>query len=799
MSPAEAHRTDEAVAVDAPTGAGTAPRSPLHRVAGRLPGRTWATAGAVLLVLLTVLVWFTRPAGLVQGEQTQTVVVTTPSVPVEPGHEVVQEVTASQDDLAAVSVSFATYLGATDCAVDVSLTGPDGDLVAEQRTDCVDLVDTVMTSRVLDFDAIEDSAGQTYTVRITSAPGDWDQAVSVWLGEPKSDEEPAVVDGEESDLTALVVAEYEAPPVPQQVLTAFERSAVGHTWWVQPPAMIAWALLLAAALVLAVHSSFRSMRVATWCVIAVALLRGLLWAGVMPPLEGMDEGAHVGYAQFMAEEQRIPVRGQAHDGLYRTLSPQMEVLDEYQNRGATPPSDRPDHSAEAKEELARELAAASPRANGSSSASGYPPTYYLPAAVMYELTPGTLDDKVLGMRLVSVLLGALAAWPTVLIARRLLPGLRTPAVLLALAVTLQPMVAHQFSIVNNDALVIAAGFGALAAALRLAAGRVRARDVLVGGLMVGAALLAKPFGAAAAVVVGLGWLIGLRRDRARPRTWLAHVGAGVAGVAVTYGVWVLTQRLGGFPSTQLPVSGGGDLDRSPSHYLALQFQQGLLSFRGKWAEQLFGRFSWLDIVLPEGAYDAIWTGLVVLLWLAGAWLLVGAVRRVVALVRRGRGTAADRTGPAGATPADALTSDAPASDAHGAGAHGAGPGVRPLVDGEGPFPDGTPLPDGTVASGNAVRVWMCAAYVLGALGVLYLAGYLYFRSSGIDDLLQGRYLLMTLPALLALPALLIEGLVPARLVRWRRVVLWVVPALLLAAMWALQVVALVSVGDRFYL
>jgi len=784
MSSAEAPRTDEAVAVGDGAAAPAAPPSVLRRV----PGRTWATAGAVLLVLLTVLVWFTRPAGLVQGEQTQTVVVTTPSVPIEPGHEVVQDLTASEDGLAAVSVNFATYLGATDCAVDVSLTDADGALVAEQETPCADLVDTVMTSRVLEFDAIEDSAGQTYTVRITSAPGDWDQAVSVWLGDPQSDEEPAVVDGEEVDLTALVVAEYEAPPVPEQIFTAFERSSVGHAWWVQPPAMIAWALLLVTALVLAVRSSFRSMRVATWCVIAVALLRGLLWAGVMPPLEGMDEGAHVGYAQFMAEERRIPVRGQAHDGLYRTLSPQMEVLDQYQNRGATPPSDRPDHSVEAKEELERELAAASPRANGSSSASGYPPAYYLPAAVMYELTPGTLDDKVLGMRLVSVLLGALAAWPTVLAARRLLPGLPTPAVLLALAVTLQPMVAHQFAIVNNDALVIAAGFGALAAALRLAAGRVRARDVLVAGLLVGAALLAKPFGAAAAPVVALGWLIGLRRDRARPRQWLGHVGAGVLGVAVTYGVWVLAQRVAGWPSTQLPVSGGGELDRSPSHYLAMQFQQGLLSFRGKWAEQLFGRFSWLDIVLPEGAYDAIWTGLVVLLWLAGAWLLVGAVRRVAALVRRSRGAetspAADGAAPGAVTDRDAV----------------AGTEARTLpAEGTGPWPDGTQLPDGTVASGNAVRVWMCATYVVGALAVLYLAGYLYFRSSGIDDLLQGRYLLMTLPALLALPALLVEGLVPARLVRWRRVALWVVPAVLLVAMWALQVVAIVSVGDRFYL
>ncbi|MFS0706406.1 DUF2142 domain-containing protein, partial [Cellulomonas sp. 179-A 9B4 NHS] len=469
MSPGEAHRTERAPGADDPADGRADRPSPLRS------GRTWATAGAVLLVLLTVLVWWTRPAGLVQGERTQTVGVSTPSVLLEPGHEVVQEVTADQDGLAAVGVSFTTFLGATDCAVDVSLEDPAGDVVATQRTACADLVDSVTTTRALSFDPLADSAGRTYTVRVTSAPGAWQQAAAVWLGEPRSDAEPAVVDGVVSDLTALVVAEYAAPPVPQQVLTAFERASVGHAWWVQPPAMVAWALLLAVALVLAVHSSFRSIRVATWCVVVVALLRGLLWAGLLPPLEGMDEGAHVAYGQFLAEERRIPVRGQPYDELPDALSPQLQVLHEYQGTGLTPPSDRPDHSVEAKEELVRDLAAASPRANGTTAAAGYPPAYYVPSAVAYALTPGTFDDKLLGMRLVSVALGALAAWASVLVARRLLPGLPTPAVLLALAVTLQPMVAHQFAIVNNDALVIAAGFGSLAAALRLAAGRVRAR------------------------------------------------------------------------------------------------------------------------------------------------------------------------------------------------------------------------------------------------------------------------------------------------------------------------------------
>jgi len=587
------------------------------------------------------------------------------------------------------------------------------------------------------------------------------------------------VDGERVPETAIVVAEYQAGTIGQQIMLGLDRASLGSTWWVQPPAMIAWALLLMVALVGAVNASWRSMRMATLLVIAVALLRGLLWAGIMPPLEGMDEGAHVGYGQFLAEEHRIPVRGKPYDGIGPQLSEQITALDAYQGLGGGPPSDRADFDRSAFDDLEKQLANSSPRSNGDSAAAGYPPLYYAATAIMYDLTPGTLNDKIYGMRLVSILLGGLAAWATLLAARRLLPRRETPAVLFALAVTLQPMMSHQFAIVNNDALVIAAGIGAFAMALRLAQGKVRARHVLVAGALVGAALLAKPFGIGIAPVVALGWLIGMWRDGFTWRRGWRQVGAGLLGVAVTYGTWVLAQLVFNIPSTSLPVDAGHDPDRRPQHYIALQFVQGLDSFRVKWGDQLFGLFSWGDIRLPMGAYDAIWWSLKGVVALAIVWLLVGLVRLVV------RGVGWWRT--RGASSEDGTATP-----------------VEPVVGTEVATPmnavaASTSSPVNPADSGNAVRTWLSAVTVLGTLSVLYLAGYLYFRSSGIDGLLQGRYALIALPALMALPFLLLEGLGTARAVRWRTGVTWIVPSLLLVAMWALQVLSIITVADHFYL
>jgi hypothetical protein len=54
------------------------------------------------------------------------------------------------------------------------------------------------------------------------------------------------------------------------------------------------------------------------------------------------------------------------------------------------------------------------------------------------------------------------------------------------------------------------------------------------------------------------------------------------------------------------------------------------------------------------------------------------------------------------------------------------------------------------------RLAITAAALVGIVGALYAASWIYYASTGANDLLQGRYALLALPAILAAPVLLLE-------------------------------------------
>jgi len=94
-------------------------------------------------------------------------------------------------------------------------------------------------------------------------------------------------------------------------------------------------------------------------------------------------------------------------------------------------------------------------------------------------------------------------------------------------------------------------------------------------------------------------------------------------------------------------------------------------------------------------------------------------------------------------------------------------------------------------AGLAAGTSVAPAFVLGTWLVLWLAGYLYFRSTGDVDLLQGRYALLCIPALLSLPVLVLRRLVP-------QLPSAVPVTVLLVSVWTLQVAGVAVVSTRFY-
>lgn len=642
-----------------------------------------------------------------------------------------QVLVAQADALSGVSGSVGTYGGAADCVVQLSLESATEGVVAFRSAPCREFPDGSVTE-LLTFPAQPRSSGQQYTLSARLSAGTWSQSVSLWAGPPVPGQPSAQVDGQDTGLTAAVFTTYgKRQNVLQRLPTILDRIGMIGPWWAQPAFVVLWLVLLVGLVVSVVLSPGRALPL----LLALALVRGLLWSVLIPPLEGPDETAHVSYAQFLAEDRAIPRRGEDRAGLFG-YSDQLVLLSRAMYEDSAAPTDRPEYREQSFADLRRELGQTSPHAGGNEPAAGYSPTYYAAPALGYLLTPGTLLEKIYGMRLASVLLGIAATWFVFLALRQMLPDHPTAAALVTAAAVLQPMVSQQFAIVTNDALLITAGAAGLSLGVRLALRPPSWRYMLAGGAVVGLGLLAKPLGAALAAPIAVGWLAGALRFRLPFRRSIVQAGAAAIGLAGSYGLWLVVAAIGHYPSTAQGLAPSAGSGRSLGEFFRLQVTGSPSPLRTQLAMQLWGGFSSVDTRLPVRVVDLIWYGLVALTALLAIWCVLA----VVDLARHRR---------------------------------------RP----------------GATASATRVTDAFCVlvsgALVVGTLAVMWGAGFLYYRATGRNDLLQGRYALLAVPALLALPVLLLRRFTP-------RLPPWLPAGLLLLAMWSIQAMGITLLAQRFY-
>jgi hypothetical protein len=339
--------------------------------------------------------------------------------------------------------------------------------------------------------------------------------------------------------------------------------------------------------------------------LAAVLGCGVAWTVVVPPLQVPDEDAHLAYVQSLVERGHTPREDDraAEEGRGSTEQDLAEVATGY--RGAYQRIEaRPAWSAEAERRwLAAQRDADRADGGGENTAGANPPTYYAYASVAYRLgTGGTLLDRLLLMRLASVLLVcgfAVGAW---LLAGELL-GRDRPSQLVAAAVAaLAPMVTFIGSGVTPDALVLPAW--ALALWLMV---RPRSRGTvlaLVGVVAFAVAVKVQ----SVALVPGAVAALALRRAPSR-RIVLAAL---VAGLAV-------------FLAALAAVGGG----RQAFSYLwqfyvpqDLPGQQRIpvlepWPLRDVWLEGTTGAFGWLEIRFWWPVYAAL--AVIAAAAVAGAW------------------------------------------------------------------------------------------------------------------------------------------------------------------------------------
>lgn len=724
----------------------------------------WQGVAVLVAFVALVVAMLALPGGKVVGDTTTNITTTTVLPELEPGEPVVQPFVASEDRLAAVYITFGTFFGSAVCDLSISLhdrpAGAEpgsGPQLAAQDWACGDLADTGRLE-VLEFEPVPDSEGRTFDVVVERTDDGAGQGAVIWAGVPKGDALPVLVDGEvQPELSAAVRGEYDPQPhqwdhLPQSL----ERLAAYGPSWGTAGAFAGLFALLGVLLALGPMAR-RSTRTVVVVVALLAVVRGLLWSAAVPALEAMDEPAHFGYVQYLAEERQFPGHVDNQEIFSERLHGAISVL----NVDATTPGDRPDYTDEGEERTLDQLAELSPTGGGGGPGSMYAPFYYLPGVPFYEAAGDDILEQIALVRLWSILLGVGAAVLLVLLGRKLFPTSSGAQAAFAIAGVLQPMVSHQFAVVNNDGWVIISGFAALLVGLELA-GRGRAPWFsLLAGAVIGAALLGKPFAIAAAVPLAVGWLVGKVRARERNLRVLAgEAGLVVVGFLATYGAWTLNAARLDLNTSEIPEQTGTGI--SVRGFLEANFGGGLQGFRTIWADQLWGDFGWVRIPLPPPVPTVLFAIEVAL----AVGLVVWAVVATRGLLRR---RAARRTAPE-AEGGQVVTASGPAGSTGSAGS--------------------------TVGTGGAlpidVRILLVAVTIVAIVFTLYAAAWVYYSSTGRNDLIQGRYALLAIPAFLAGPALLVERFTNGR------VGPAVVPVVTAAGMAVANLLGLLVVLEAFY-
>ncbi|MEO7571632.1 MAG: DUF2142 domain-containing protein [Acidimicrobiales bacterium] len=684
-------------------------------------------AGLSILLIGVVLL---RPGGRTLGDDTEHVERTTVLPFLSSGQSIVQRFTAQSDGLSQVMIRFAVGDGVDSCRVRALVTDA-SEVVAQRAADCADLRQAALWT--IDFAPIEGSGGNTLELEV-SLLGTSSAPMSLWGGPSVGRLPPAEIDKEVLPVSAELHTAYgDDTFAVQQLRTALDRIDGYGPFWHHPVAVTTVAVLTIVCLVL-LASNPRRLGLAL--VVTFAVVKGILWSTVIPPMEGPDEKAHVAYAQFMAEQQRIPKRGTDQFGIDRTYSEQLDrgVRDVYHQTSSWP-GNRADFSSESRARADRMLVGAGRDSGGDGAAAGYSPYYYAPAALLYLSAPTDLDVGLGVMRLWSVALGAAAAWLAVLIGRRLFPGSEAAALALGIAVAAQPMLSQQLAIVNNDGLIVVAGFACLLIALDLATPNAHHRSLVLGGLALGIAVATKPFGVAWAPVLVAGWLIGrLRTPPQERRRWIGDAVRAGAGVGATYGTWVAMSVALGLPPTTVQTFDPEPGPKTVAGFLDLHLEDGFKPLRDRWVQQFWGDFGGLTLPLPDWVLAGITVAAALTVLGLAAWAV-----QVAARVGRRR--------------------------------------LRSIDDAE---------------LSSIVRVGLCVLAIVATLGVLHAADFLQYRRNGRLELVQGRYALMVLPAALATPVLLAKSFAP-------RLRLAPALAAIAVAVVGLNVLGLTLVVERYYL
>ena len=213
----------------------------------------------------------------------------------------------------------------------------------------------------------------------------------------------------------------------------------------------------------------RPVRRSALAIGAIGFLAAGSWSLIVPAFNAPDEAEHMAYAQAIAERGQAPDTGPTRRRAYSSeaeFAYQGARLSGYfgQRLGRPPWTEADERRWERRQAQERP-----PPDDGGGwvTVADYVPLYYAALAPAYLAAKGqSVWSRFTAMRLVSALMGGVAAAFVFLLVAELLPRPRWPAVAAGLFVAFQPMFAFISGMINNDAGVNALGAIGLYLAVR---------------------------------------------------------------------------------------------------------------------------------------------------------------------------------------------------------------------------------------------------------------------------------------------------------------------------------------------
>jgi 4-amino-4-deoxy-L-arabinose transferase-like glycosyltransferase len=458
-------------------------------------------------------------------------------------HTVGQTFVARHDNLSRIDVRMATYTRSQLYPVVFVLKESPAAQVELARVIAPPLAVQDNAFYPFSFAPIPNSAGRSYYFEIRSPKAPAERPVTVWYqpGDVYVDGEGYVEGGPVADADMTFRTYYHLGSLGQAFSYFRSRLPEGKPGiWGEPffydTFLVLYAILLGMLFLSLLRLAWRSssdnvapqLEGAAWpgkrwlllLLLALALVRGVIYASVTYPWQVPDEQGHYEYARLMVDQKQIPTSRAESGLLQQEVINSMQTFDWWHFVGQPTPQDLPpEFNADPLLRLSRP------------QVGDEPPLYYLLPAVGYLFTHNeSVELQLYAMRFASVLFIVATVWFCYLVAQELFSDNRLIGIAIPALIALLPMFTYIGAGVNDDVGAAAAAswvFLLLARLLRRGATWRRAMWLL---LAVGLALLVKKTNLflVPSVVVAAIIYIGPRLKRG---PWLGYLARGAAAVA----------------------------------------------------------------------------------------------------------------------------------------------------------------------------------------------------------------------------------------------------------------------------